>query len=298
MAEIYTSPTANRLILDFAMRPLTKELGKLALNAVQAGYVMVATKARFIDFPVPPNSSMRKTSSKTISHYYLSGIRCYLPIATMALHYGIELDRDISILDFGCGVARELLHFQRHYPNPKYFACDVDATSVDYVRKTFRVECYKNEFEPPLRYEASSMDMIYSVSTFSHLSPADHMPWLRELCRVTKPGQFCFLTTEGSTAFQQVKEEASLEASDETQFYETGVLYKEYPTIQAERHRRYKIPVANLAMGITGSYGNTVLLPDHIRSAWPSSGFDVIDIIEGIIDHRQDLVVLRKSHRS
>ena len=174
------------------MNPLTKELAKLALNMVQNSFVWVATKARLIDFPVPPNSSMRKTSAKTIPDYYVSGIRCYLPIATMALHYGVELDREIFILDFGCGVARELLHFQRCYPNPKYFACDIDATSVRFVQKNFRVECYKNEFEPPLRYDTSSMDMIYSVSTFSHLSPPDHLPWLRELCRVTKPGQFCF----------------------------------------------------------------------------------------------------------
>jgi len=259
---------------------------------------LVATKARVIDFPVPPNSSMRKTSSKTIPHYYVSGIRCYLPIATMALHYGAELDRDISVLDFGCGVGRELLHFQRYYPKPRYFACDIDATSVDFVRKNFRVECYKNEFEPPLRYDPSSMDMIYSVSTFSHLSPSDHLPWLKELCRVTKPGHFCFLTTEGLTGFRKVKEEAALSACDEKQFYETGILYKEYPFMDAERRRRHKIPVANVAMGITGSYGNTVLMPDHIRNAWPASGFEVVDIVEGIIDQRQDLVVLRKPRDS
>jgi SAM-dependent methyltransferase len=280
------------------MNPLTKEVAKLAINMVQASFVLVATKARIIDFPVPPNSSMRKTSGKTIPQYYISGIRCYLPIATMALHYGVELDRDIFILDFGCGVARELLHFQRHYPRPKYFACDIDATSVDFVRKNYRVECYKNEFVPPLRYDTSSMDMIYSVSTFSHLRPSDHVPWLKELCRVTKPGQFCFLTTEGRTGFLKIKVEASLDPSDERQFYETGILYKEYPFMDAERRRRHKIPVANLAMGITGSYGNTVLMPDHIRSAWPASGFEVVDIVEGIIDHRQDLVVLRKPRGS
>jgi SAM-dependent methyltransferase len=275
------------------MNPLTKEVAKLAFNAMQHSLVWVATKARFIDFPVPPNSSMRKTSSKTIPHYYVSGIRCYLPIVTMALHYGVKLDQEICILDFGCGVARELIHFQRYYPKPKYFACDIDATSLDFVRKHFTVECYKNDFEPPLRYGTSSMDMIYSVSTFSHFRPIDQLPWLMELCRVTKPGQFCFLTTEGPTAFRALRREFS-DASDERQLYETGVLYKEYPYIDAERQRRFKIPVANIAQGITGSYGNTVLMPDFIRKTWSTSGFDVIDVIEGIIDHRQDLVVLRK----
>jgi SAM-dependent methyltransferase len=275
------------------MKQLSKELAKLTLNVVQAGFVSVATKARLIDFPVPPYSSMRKTSSTSIRHYYVSGIRCYLPIATMALQYGIKLDQDISILDFGCGVARELLHFQRNYPRPKYFACDIDSTSVDFVRRHFSVECYKNEFEPPLRYDTSFMDMIYSVSTFSHLSPSDHMAWLRELCRVTKPGQFCFLTTEGPTAFCMMGDVFS-DASDERKLSEIGVLYKEYPFMAAERRRRYKIPIANTAMGLTGSYGNTIMTPEYIRETWPASGFEVVQIVEGIIDHRQDLVVLRK----
>src|SRR5713226_7490068 len=116
---------------------LIREFAKLILNVLQAGYASIARAAGIVDFPVPPNSSMRKTSSKTISHYYLSGIRCYLPVATMALHYGVELNDNISILDFGCGVARELIHFHRFYPKPKYFECYIDGTSLDFVRKHF-----------------------------------------------------------------------------------------------------------------------------------------------------------------
>jgi SAM-dependent methyltransferase len=267
------------------MKRLAKELAKLTLNVGQSGLASIASKVGLIDFPVPPNWAMRKTSSKTISHYYISGIRCYLPIATMALHYGVKLDSEICILDFGCGVARELMHFQRFYPHPRYFACDINPANLDFVGRHFSVECYKNEFKPPLRYETSSMDMIYSVSTFSHLHPSDHLPWLRELCRVTKTGQFCFVTTEGPTGFPKVKLEASLQPSDEGQFHETGILYKEYSILDA-------------SMGVTGSYGNTILAPEHIRKAWPDSGFEVLDIVEGIIDHRQDLVVLRKPYGS
>lgn len=244
------------------MKRLAKDLAKLTLNVGQSGLASIASKVGLIDFPVPPIGAMRKTSSKTISHYYISGIRCYLPIATMALHYGVKLDGEICILDFGCGVARELLHFLRFYPHPRYFACDVNSANLNFVRRHFRVACYKNEFKPPLCYETSSMDMIYSVSIFSHLHPSDHLPWLTELCRVTKMGQFCFTTTEGPTAFSKVKVEASLQPSDEAQFHETGILYKEYSGLDATM----------------GSYGNTVLAPEHIRRAWPDSGFEVVDM--------------------
>ena len=161
---------------------------------------------------------MRKTSSKTIAHYYLSGVRCYLPHRDNGAAHGVELDRDISVLDFGCGVARELLHFKRFYPEPKYFACDIDATSVSYVTKNFDVDCYKNEFEPPLRYATSSMDMVYSVSKFFSFGSARSFALVARLLRVTKPGQFCFLTTEGLAAFEFIKRGAVIDPTEESRF--------------------------------------------------------------------------------
>ena len=100
------------ILRRIAMEPLAKEVVKLGLNVLQSVYVSAAKATNLIDFPVPANSSLRKTSSKTIRHYFASGIRSYMPIATMALHQRIDLGGNINILDFGCGVARQLLHFQ------------------------------------------------------------------------------------------------------------------------------------------------------------------------------------------
>lgn len=276
------------------MNLLAKEVAKLGVNALQDAYVAVARTTRAIDFPVPPNSSLRKTSSKTVRHYYESGIRCYLPIATMALHYGVRLDEKINVLDFGCGVARQLLHFTRRYPAPNYIACDIDATSVDFVTHHFpQVKAYCSQFTPPLQYEAGTMDMIYSVSIFSHLTPEDHLPWLTELFRITRPGGLCFLTTEGFTALRMM--EAVFPGSRAAEDLRSeGILYKEYSFLKQDLSRTIRIPIASTTMGIEGSYGNTVLSPHHIRATWPKSGFEVLDVIDGIIDHRQDLVVLRR----
>ena len=279
------------------MEPLAKEVVKLGLNVLQSVYVSAAKATNLIDFPVPANSSLRKTSSKTIRHYFASGIRSYMPIATMALHQRIDLGGNINILDFGCGVARQLLHFVRNYPKPKYFACDIDETSVMFVRENFpQVECYNNQFKPPLRYTSGDMDMIYSVSTFSHLTPEDQGPWLDELCRITKPGGYCFLTTEGFTALRMMGDVFG-DPQYERELRENGLLYKEYRFLEKERQRKVRIAIANTAMGIDGSYGNTVLTPEYIRNNWSRSGFEVVDVIEGIIDHRQDLVVLRRPTR-
>ena len=73
-----------------------------------------------------------------------------------------------------------------------------------------------------------------------------------------------------------------------------GIVYKEYDYYAAEKTRKHLSPSVNLLKGIDRSYGSTVMTPEFIRENWTEAGFQVVDIIEGLIDWRQDLVVLRK----
>ncbi len=279
------------------MNTLLRETGKLALNALQSSCVALGRAAGIIDFPVPPNSSMRKTSSSGIRHYYVSGVNCALPIATMALHHGVRLGDRARILDFGCGAGRQLLHFSRQFPKAEYYACDVDPTLVAFVRENYpAVKAQSTNFQPPLPYHNGQMDMIYSVSTFSHFSPEAQLPWLKELFRITAPGGYCFLTTEGFTALDPLREYFGGQ-NMERALMEMGILFQEYDFLEEERIHRPLAEVLNRTTGITGRYGATLMTPDYIRRVWPDSGFRVVDVIEGIIDARQDLVVLRKPNR-
>jgi SAM-dependent methyltransferase len=276
------------------MKLIFKEYAKLGLNAVQICGVALGRAIGLIDFPVPLNSSMRKTGSKTVRKYYVSGVTCYLPIATMALQLGIKLREKINILDFGCGVGRQLLQFTRNFPAPAYFACDVDHSAIDFIaRKYPEVISRTNLFDPPLPFEAGSMDMVYSVSTFSHINPEHQQDWLREMYRITRPGGYCLLTTEGWTAFKKLRKIFPSGAA-ERELREKGILYKEYEFFkEAKSHKSPSALVDNL-VGIDKSYGSTVMTPEYIFKNWSSAGFKVISVVEGIIDHRQDLIVLHK----
>jgi SAM-dependent methyltransferase len=277
------------------MKTIVKEFAKLMLNGAQGCGVALSRAAGFIDFPVPLNSSMRKTSSRTIRHYYVSGINCYLPIATTALEMGVKLREKINILDFGCGVGRQLLHFTRNFPVPAYFACDVDHSSVDFIVRNYpSVTSRTNQFDPPLPFEAESMDMVYSVSTFSHINPEHQKDWLRELHRITRPGGCCFLTTEGWTAFGTLRSTFASEGA-ERELREKGILYKEYEFFEAEKKQGHLSPALSHLVGIDKSYGSTVMTPEFIRENWSGAGFEVAAIVQGIIDYRQDLIVLRKA---
>lgn len=276
------------------MNTTLKEIGKYVLNVRQSCYVAVGRATGLIDFPVPPKSSMRKTGSRSIRHFYTSGLGTYLPIATMALHLGVKLREKINVLDFGCGVGRQLLHFTRNFSAPTYFACDVDHSSVAFVARNYpSVVARTNKFDPPLPFDDESMDMVYSVSTFSHINPQDQKGWLRAVNRVTRPGGICLLTTEGWQAFgMRLRKKLPPEFGEELEA--NGIIYKEYEYYQAMKKHKPLSPVLTPLIGIDKSYGSTVMTPAFIREHWSQEGFEVVSIVEGIAAGWQDLVVLRK----
>ena len=275
-----------------------KKFAKLLINFFFSLKVQALKLLGFVDFSVPPNTSLRTTSSLSIRHYYESGIRCYLPIAVCALYNQINLDsEELNILDFGCGAGRQILHFTKNYPMPNYYACDVNDSLFLFLQKHYpEVQFYCNNFEPPLKYNSDFFDIVYSVSVFSHLKPQDHPKWLNEIARITKKNGFIFLTTEGFTSLAVMKESRELYFQNLTKsnLEEAGIIYKEYKDFAKNKQNEKSIKFGSPFIGITSSYGSTLMSPSYIKSNWINYGLDVISVLEGIIDHRQDLVILKK----
>lgn len=276
----------------------SKKLAKRALDFLQQPYVAVLRTIGFVDYPVPPNRLLRSTSGGSISHYFNSGMNCYLPLVTCAKSAAIQFTRSVRVLDFGCGVGRQLLHFTRHLPYPQYFACDVNSDCVAFIRRAYpTVDAYTNGFSPPLKYPSEFFDMIYSVSVFSHLAPWDHDAWLRELARVLTRGGYAFVTIEGSTALRIMGDQiwgvsdVQLEQALATQ----GVLYRPYSDLGAEKAHEARIRAGSKYIGILGGYGNTVMSRTYVAENWAVHSLQVVDVIEGVVDNRQDIVVLKRS---
>lgn len=274
---------------------LPKKLIRVGLNQVQYIVVALGRLVGLIDFPVPANSSIRKSGGRSVRAYYEGGLRISLSIAACARREGIRLDQNIRVLDFGCGVARPLLHFTRLCPAPSYYACDVDDTAVAFVHKNYpQVRACVNRFSPPLPYETGFFDLVYSVSTFSHFNMEDQALWLKELARVTKPGGWCLLSTEGDTSLKYRcrgigEEESVLRGHLEKE----GFFYKESADWQENVRRSNTLRIASLDVGIQRSYGATILSVDYIQRHWPAAGFEVRAVVPGVVDG-QDLVELRR----
>jgi SAM-dependent methyltransferase len=205
------------------------------------------------------------------------------------------LDRNIRVLDFGCGVARPLLHFTREYPAPSYYACDVDDSAVAFIRKEYpQVQASVNRFKPPLTFDAGFFDIVYSVSIFSHLTIKDQADWLRELARVTKPGGLCLLTTAGRRSLQIRSQHMGMdEVETSERLAKDGYFFKEYEDWRENAQHQATLRKTSLNVGIEGTYGMTIVAPEFIHREWPAAGFEVRAVVEGAADG-QDIAVLKR----
>lgn len=251
---------------------------------------------RIVDFPVPPNHSMRGTSSATIRHYYESGLTTLLPITVAAMCNGVNLTQGGKVLDFGCGVGRQLLHLTRLYPGIETAACDVNDDSIAFVRRAYpTIDSYANSFDPPLKFNSKTFDVIYSVSIFSHLSKVDRDAWLAELFRVLKPGGLCLLTINGLTSLRCSHAAGKRGHLTEAALLATGFVFDcDQDLFWKEKTREKQSRFGSLVRGIDRPYGETYHSATGFGEAATTAGFDSVQLLEGVIDCLQDLAVLRK----
>jgi SAM-dependent methyltransferase len=275
--------------------PYLKKLALLAADASLAAYARLLRIFRYIDFPVPPAHVMRGTSSRTIRHYFESGLNTASPIYTATMEHGLSLYQPATVLDFGCGAGRQLLHFARNFKAIELHACDISYESIDYIQRAFpQVQAYTNNFDPPLKYDADTFDMIYSVSIFSHLEPRHKNDWLAELYRVTKPGGLVLPTILGRQALA-VREAQGYPLDLKlirNEMAEQGLSF--IPNKPQAESQKQKLGRLAKGIGVTGDYGKIFYSPKFVEQHFGCCGFEVEAVIPGVIDHFQDLLVLRK----
>jgi SAM-dependent methyltransferase len=129
--------------------------------------------------------------------YYDSG----LPDAAFLVKIMREYlpDQDISVCEWGCGPARLVQHIRRIDKRiQRVIGCDYNAETIGWCKKAFPdSEFIHNELTPPLPLDDNSIDVLYCVSVFTHLSEAMHYAWTAEIMRVLRPGGLFIGTFHG-----------------------------------------------------------------------------------------------------
>jgi ubiquinone/menaquinone biosynthesis C-methylase UbiE len=122
-------------------------------------------------------------------------------IREMLKRNGVELERLNAILDFGCGVGRVIRQWKT-LRGPEVYGTDYNPALIEWCQKHLPFAHFQcNTLAAKLSYEDKKFDFIYALSVFTHLSEEFAQAWLKELCRVLKPGGYLYVTTHGAHYF-------------------------------------------------------------------------------------------------
>ena len=275
-----------------------KEIVKLFLNVIYRLYEVPLKIFGIIDFPVPPNSNMRRTSANTIKRYIYSSLTTSLPISVAAQNFGVDFNKDCKVLDFGCGVAGQLKFFTKNFGETSFYATDVDPSSVEWVSKNYpNVDVKLNDPKGPLDFSDNFFDLIYTVSTFSHFSEQDVDYWLSELSRVTKKNGLFIPTIEGKGSIELVANESKVSIDAiKSDLNNKGIYYKNYSWLNDLQKRGPSINKnLDISSYFSDEYGHTVMKIRYFPEQASKYGFESRGSAEKCICDRQDLIVFRKT---
>lgn len=92
------------------------------------------------------------------------------------------------ILDFGSGIGNAVPHFRRHFPYSLVCCADVSEESMALARRRFPGRERYLSVAGDIALPTGSQDIVFSACTFHHIPHGEHLHWLAELRRVTRPG--------------------------------------------------------------------------------------------------------------
>jgi SAM-dependent methyltransferase len=118
-------------------------------------------------------------------------------------HHGVE--RDMTILDFGCSSGRVLRQFYKEQQELGWNlkGTDIQAYLVEWMRRYFPddIEVMCGSTYPHLPFKDGSIDVIFGISVFTHTKYLWDM-WLAEFKRVLKPGGLVMQSVQCEAAWR------------------------------------------------------------------------------------------------
>jgi SAM-dependent methyltransferase len=110
-------------------------------------------------------------------------------IADLARYLNNEHAPSRRITDFGSGIGNSIPYFRIYFPGAALSCADVSARSAQLAQNRFPGnESYLLIEGEKIPIGDASQDLVFSACVFHHISHKDHVQWLMELLRITRPG--------------------------------------------------------------------------------------------------------------
>jgi ubiquinone/menaquinone biosynthesis C-methylase UbiE len=155
----------------------------------------------------PPRLVFLVAGHHDLANFYAAGEFHANYIRKVLQANGREVDTFSSILDFGCGCGRVVRHWGT-LSGCRIHGTDVNLELVRWCRRALPfAEFRHNRLATPLPYESDSMDFVYAISVFTHLSEELQEFWMGELRRILKPRGLLLITTKGTSRLEPLDDD-------------------------------------------------------------------------------------------
>jgi len=230
------------------------------------------------DFIIPPAKLRFRVDGTPSRELFLEGGKNNKNDLENALSkIGKNFDSFEKILDFGCGCGR-ILKWVDPKKNQKFYGTDIDAEMISWCKKSLTAMKFStNDSMPPIKFDNSTFDFVYSISVFTHLDEKSQFEWLKELQRVTKKNGIILVTLHPiDIAKNSNKKIKVIEGNFEKGFiYAKGQLFK----------------------GIFPDwYQNSYHSKDYVMNTF-SQFFQVMDYFPKGLGYSQDIVLLQNQKK-
>jgi SAM-dependent methyltransferase len=135
---------------------------------------------------------------------------------------GIDVSLLRDVLDFGCGCGRLLAGWAINGHAFRLHGCDYNPRLVDWCNVHIPgVTAKKNKIGAPIPYDDESLDLIYLLSVFTHLTLAEQQRLIGEFHRALRPGGYVYVTFHGEYFYPAIFAQL---ANGESEFRRNGFL--------------------------------------------------------------------------
>lgn len=175
------------------------------------------------EIPLPPPSLMTAVAGHAddaeFARSRLSGPRQMLIDLRAA---GIDPDKFTDVLDFGCGCGRFLAGWAMMRVPWRSHGCDYNPLLVAWCNNNIPgVIVHENRIGDILPYDSNSLDLVYLLSVFTHLTIPEQERLISEFHRVLRPRGYVYVTFHGEHFYPRMFSQVE---NGEQLFSETGFL--------------------------------------------------------------------------
>lgn len=224
------------------------------------------------DLVIPPDYFLYETYLLDYAQFFVDGEQTAKEIIERTKRY--MQDKPINILDWGCGVGRNVIHLKKWVDSDVLlYGCDVNKEMIEFDTINFKdISFNVVPFVPPTLYQDNYFNLVYGVSIFTHIKASLQEDWIKEIDRILKIRGIFLFTTHGRFF------DSKLLNAEKNILYKEGSFTKDF---KKEGHR------------MMSTYNSELSFRKLLQPY-----FEVLEFYDGSIDQSrtggQDLWIVRK----